>query len=264
LSNSKPINRLAHHLVEWIVERLPVIIYRERGGAFNYLVAIVLMGIALAVRMMIAPVNAGLQYVAFFPAVTLAAVVGGLWPGVFTTIIGLMLATFIFTAPYYSFSIEAIKTAMGSNFVFLMDGIIVCASIEAMHRYRARYAAELREAVLSKQVMQEQQAHINGLVDAAMDAIVSTDESQHIILFNHGAEQMFGYRAADIIGQSLDLLIPIRYRKIHVKHVDKFGKTGVTTRTMNHLGQSYGLRANGEEFPFEPKSGSYPAPIANN
>ena len=128
------------------MERLPALIHRERGGAFNYLAALALMGIALTVRMLIAPVNAGLQYVTFFPAVTLAAVVGGLWPGIFTTILGLMLATFIFTPPYYSFSIEAIETAMGSNLVFLMDGIIVCSSIEAMHRYRARYAAELIEA----------------------------------------------------------------------------------------------------------------------
>jgi signal transduction histidine kinase len=136
----------AHNLVEWVVERLPDIIHRERGGAFNYLVAIALMGLALLVRMAIAPVDAGLQYVAFFPAITLAAVVGGLWPGIFATMLGLSLATFIFTAPYYSFSIEAIKNAMGANLVFLMDGVIVCSSIEAMHRYRARYAAELKEA----------------------------------------------------------------------------------------------------------------------
>jgi diguanylate cyclase (GGDEF)-like protein/PAS domain S-box-containing protein len=84
-----------------------------------------------------------------------------------------------------------------------------------------------------------------------MDAIVSTDENQHIILFNHGAEQMFGYRSADIVGRHLDALIPNRFRKTHSKHVDDFGKTGMTTRTMNQPGQSYGLRANGEEFPFE-------------
>jgi signal transduction histidine kinase len=146
LSINRHINSFAHNLIEWVVERLPAIIHRERSGAVNYLIALALMGIALMVRMLIAPVNAGLQYVTFFPAVTLAAVVGGLWPGIFTTLLGLALATFIFTPPYYSFSIEAIKNAMGSNLVFLLDGIIVCSSIEAMHRYRARYAAELKEA----------------------------------------------------------------------------------------------------------------------
>ena len=146
MSLSKLINTFAHNLIEWVVERLPAIIHRERGDALNFLIALVLMGLALLLRLEIAPVSAGLQYITFFPAITLAAVVGGLWPGIFATMLGLSLATFIFTVPYYSFSFEAIKNAMGSNLVFLMDGVIVCSSIEAMHRYRASYAAELIEA----------------------------------------------------------------------------------------------------------------------
>ncbi|MFA6121079.1 MAG: PAS domain S-box protein [Sideroxydans sp.] len=111
--------------------------------------------------------------------------------------------------------------------------------------------SDITDRKLAEQGKQEQQARINGLIDAAMDAIVSADDNQNIIIFNHGAEQMFGHRAADIIGQPLDLLIPIRFRKTHCKHVDAFGKSGITTRTMNQPGQSYGLRANGDEFPFE-------------
>lgn len=110
---------------------------------------------------------------------------------------------------------------------------------------------DITERKQAEQEIQDQQDRINGLIESAMDAIVSADENQNIIIFNHGAEQMFGHRAADIIGQPLDLLLPIRYRETHSKHVDEFGKTGVTTRTMNRPGQSYGLRANGEEFPFE-------------
>jgi diguanylate cyclase (GGDEF)-like protein/PAS domain S-box-containing protein len=102
-----------------------------------------------------------------------------------------------------------------------------------------------------EQVLQDQQARLTGLIEAAMDAIVSTDENQIITLFNLGAEKMFGYTAKDMIGKHLDLLIPARYLSTHIKHVDEFGKTGVSTRTMNKLGQSFGLRANGEEFPFE-------------
>jgi signal transduction histidine kinase len=148
---TKHINTFAHNLIEWVVERLPAIIHRERGGVVNFIIATVLIVISLLVRLRIASVDAGLQYVAFFPAVTLAAVVGGLWPGIFATILGVSLATFIFTAPYYSVSIEALENAMGANLVFLMDGVIVCSSIEAMHRYRARYAAELKESRLKEE-----------------------------------------------------------------------------------------------------------------
>ena len=251
MSNNNPKNSFPHNLINWIVERLPALIHRESGGAINYLVATALVGIALLVRLFIAPVDAGLQYVAFFPAVTLAAVIGGLWPGLFATILGLSLGTFIFTFPYYSLSLEAVRNSIGGNFVFLMDGIIVCSSIEAMHRYRARYAKELDEIKLAKQFMQDQQERINGLVEAAMDIIISTDENQNIIMFNHSAERMFGYSAEEIIGQPLEKLLPQRFRETHGKHVTEFGMTGITKRSMNHLGQTNGLRANGEEFPFE-------------
>ena len=150
MSISKSINTFANNLIEWVIERLPAIIHWERGGAFNYLVAIVLVGIALWVRLAIAPISSGIQYITFFPAVTLAAVIGGLWPGVLATIIGLSLATFIFTPPYYSFSIEVLRTSLWSNMVFLTDGVIVCSSIEAMHRYRARYSEELRVAQINE------------------------------------------------------------------------------------------------------------------
>jgi len=99
--------------------------------------------------------------------------------------------------------------------------------------------------------MHIRQALLTALIDSAMDAIVSTDENQNVVIFNGAAELMFGYRADAVIGQSLDLLLPVRFREEHRKHMADFGKTGVTTRTMNMPGISYALRADGEEFPFE-------------
>lgn len=251
MNNNNPNNTLPQNFIEWIVFRLPAVIHRENEGKLNYLIAASFIAIALCVRVGLAPVDVGLQYVAFFPAVTLAAVVGGLWPGLFATVLGLIVVTFIFTAPYYSFSTESLRNSLGGNLLFLFDGVIVCSVIEAMHRYRAKYASELIDAKLAKQVLHNQQVRMNTLIDSAMDAIVSTDENQIIILFNHGAEQVFGYRADEVIGKPLEMLIPVRYRGGHGKHVDEFGKTGVTTRSMSQLGQTYGLHANGEEFPIE-------------
>jgi len=99
--------------------------------------------------------------------------------------------------------------------------------------------------------IKEQQEYLKGFVDSAMDAIVSMDENQNITLFNPAAEQVFGYRAADIIGQPLEKLIPARYRGAHRQHVEDYGRTGITARSMNVPGIAYGVRANGEEFPFE-------------
>jgi K+-sensing histidine kinase KdpD len=98
---------------------------------------------ALWVRLALAPVEAGLQYVTFFPSVTLAAVFAGYRAGLLASVIGVIFATYFFTPPYYSFSNEVFKLSLWSNIVFLVDGFIVSFSIEAMHRYRNRFKREL-------------------------------------------------------------------------------------------------------------------------
>ena len=50
-------------------------------------------------------------------------------------------------------------------------------------------------------IMKERQDRLDSLIESAMDAIVSTDGDQNIILFNRAAEQIFGHRAEDVIGQ---------------------------------------------------------------
>lgn len=90
-----------------------------------------------------------------------------------------------------------------------------------------------------------------GIVAAAMDAIISTDADQRITLFNGAAEAMFQYPAAEVLGQPLDVLIPLRFRAAHRAHVDGFGRGGTTSRSMQSPGELVGLRADGEEFPIE-------------
>lgn len=94
-------------------------------------------------------------------------------------------------------------------------------------------------------------ARLGGLLDSAMDAIVSVDASQHIVLYNRAAERIFGHAAAAVLGQPLAMLIPARFRERHVHEVERFGTTGTTSRRMGDQTVLYGLRANGEEFPLE-------------
>ncbi|MCW7463363.1 PAS domain S-box protein [Leptospira limi] len=101
-----------------------------------------------------------------------------------------------------------------------------------------------------KQIL-ESEAKLTQIIDSAMDAIISIDNSKKIVLFNGAAEKMFGYESKEIMGKPLDQLIPENFRKQHDKHIDQFGKTGVSRRAMGALGQISGLRFNGEEFPIE-------------
>lgn len=109
---------------------------------------------------------------------------------------------------------------------------------------------------VSKYLRIEQQAKDNekqmaNIIDSAMDAIITADRNQNIILFNKAAEAIFGYNAEQVMGKALDLLIPTRFHTAHRKHIHNFEKTGVSNRRMGHLGIITGVRMNGEEFPLE-------------
>jgi PAS domain S-box-containing protein len=97
----------------------------------------------------------------------------------------------------------------------------------------------------------ETKRRLEGIVDSAMDAIITIDERHDIILFNPAAERMFGVIRDEAIGQPISRFIPARFREGHDEHIRRFRKTGVTARRMGALGAISGLRADGEEFPIE-------------
>jgi PAS domain S-box-containing protein len=110
---------------------------------------------------------------------------------------------------------------------------------------------DITERKLAQETLRRSQAQLAGVIGSAMDAIVSVDEDQRIVLFNSAAERMFLYPAEEAIGQPLDRFIPKRFHPGHRKHIEEFGRTHVTRRAMGSLGAIFGLRSDGEEFPVE-------------
>lgn len=94
-------------------------------------------------------------------------------------------------------------------------------------------------------------ARLAGLLDSAMDAIITVDEAQNIVMYNRAAERTFGWTAQEVRGRPLDVLLPERFRGSHGGHVRRFGATGVTSRRMSGSTVVYGLRKSGDEFPVD-------------
>ncbi len=85
----------------------------------------------------------------------------------------------------------------------------------------------------------------------AEDGIISVDAEQKISFFNLKAEQMFGYRAEEVLGKPLQMLLPERYRKAHLGEVSAFGRSRDASRWMSDRGPVTGLRKDGTEFPVD-------------
>ena len=95
------------------------------------------------------------------------------------------------------------------------------------------------------------EGRLRGILDSAMDGIITVDDQQKIVLFNSAAEEMFGCPQEQAIGSPLAWFIPDRYRDAHTRHVEEFGSTGITSRRMGGARVVTGLRRNGEEFPID-------------
>lgn len=132
----------------------------------------------------------------------------------------------------------------------LAAGLIASIAFAALvHALQRRRGAAVDPGASSRGILNE--ARMMGIIRSSMEAIITIDEKQTVVIFNPMAEQVFGVSAMEAIGAPLSRFIPERFRAAHAKHVDQFGVTGVSERQMGRQRVLFGLRANGEEFPIE-------------
>jgi PAS domain S-box-containing protein len=88
------------------------------------------------------------------------------------------------------------------------------------------------------------------ILDTAPDAMVVVNQHGKIVFVNAQTEKMFGYRRETLLGQSLEMLIPERFRGSHAGHVTRyFAHPG--TRAMGSGLELFGRRADGTELAIE-------------
>lgn len=106
--------------------------------------------------------------------------------------------------------------------------------------------AAIRDVTERKKV----EAKFRGLLEAAPDAMVIVDGDGRIVLLNSQAERVFGYGRAELLGQTIETLVPTRYRARHAGHRDGYF-SDPRVRPMGSGLELFGLRRDGVEFPVE-------------
>lgn len=109
----------------------------------------------------------------------------------------------------------------------------------------------ISERKQTEAALKTSQVRFAGIVEIAKDAIISVDANQRITLFNQGAEAIFGYTSEEILGQSLDRLLPERFVTPHRRYMGGFAHSDGKARRMGERSEIFGLRKDGSEFPAE-------------
>jgi diguanylate cyclase (GGDEF)-like protein/PAS domain S-box-containing protein len=107
---------------------------------------------------------------------------------------------------------------------------------------------EIFERKRIEEALRLSEARFSGILDIAHEAIISIDEGHRILLFNKGAEQIFGYSQQEVLGGPMDILLPERFRAKHWEHVLSFVQSDVVSRRVGGRREILGKRKNGEEF----------------
>jgi PAS domain S-box-containing protein len=107
---------------------------------------------------------------------------------------------------------------------------------------------DITERKANERRLWDREARLGSVLEAAPDAIVMVDGEGRVVLVNAQTERLFGYARDALIGQSIDVLVPLRIRERHAGHRRAFA-TAPRVRSMGEGMDLAGQRADGSEFP---------------
>jgi PAS domain S-box-containing protein len=113
-----------------------------------------------------------------------------------------------------------------------------------------RDAESRRERRRAEEALAASEARFRALLESAPQGVIAIDENGLVVLVNARTEEMFGYSRDELLGQTLDILLPERYRAAHLGHRRQYF-AHPRTRPMGLGLDLWGQRKSGDEFPLE-------------
>jgi two-component system sensor kinase FixL len=209
------------------------------SGIDGYLIAMAAVAVTLAVSVALKPFLDGRPLlILFVPALLAASMLGGLGPGLFAIVLGLIGSAAVDSASGWSTLPEVV-----SSLAFISVGIGLALFGDRLKRSR-------RETEERTDDLMMREAHLRSILDTVPDAMIVIDERGIMTSFSRAAERLFGYSADEAIGKNVKMLMPEPYRGSHDGYVARY----LATRERRIIGIGrvvVGERKDGSTFPME-------------
>ena len=176
----------------------------------RYLAAVlIVVGFAVVRLEFLRVMGNSAPYLIFFPAVIMAALYGGRGPGLLATLLAGLSANYFWVEPTGSFKISNTPDVI-AFVIFLANGGLVSWLTKAMLHAQAqsRLAESQAQLAVERQRAMESQVLLAAIINCSADAIIGRTRNGIITSWNRGAERIFGYATAEVIGKLMPELIP--------------------------------------------------------
>ena len=215
-----------------------------------YLLMLALIAGLTALRYALLPVMqlVGPMAVYFF-AIGVAALYGGLPLAIFTCVICVAVATFVFVEPQFGFQV-AHAADLALVWIFIANAIMFGIAGEIHLRVRRREARLLDSLNEIRQSSVLNERTTQAMLESSSQGIFGINTDGSIRIANRAAHRMFGYEPGELLGQSIEILIDAPLRAAHAGHRANFF-TAPKERPMMHGLKLEGRRKDGSLFPIE-------------
>jgi len=149
-----------------------------------------------------------------------------------------------------SFALMGVMSVLGLAGLALVIGRLRRTSADLTQRANA-LEGEIAERQGVEAALRESEERYRHIINAAADAIISIDEAGLVCEFNRAAEQIFGFRQAEVLGKPLTAIIPERLRAQHMAGLQRYLATGQRHLPRWQNIELPGLTKDGREFPLE-------------
>lgn len=211
----------------------------NRSALFRYSFALVAAGFGYLIRIALVPIaHDQAPFLSFAPAVLLASAFGGFGPGVLATVAS---AALVFP------TLSKFPELTAGEFVNTATFAVVGFGIAWLGGRLRRIGLHATQAARD---LAAREAHLKSIVDTVPEAVIVIDEHGTIQSFSATAEELFGYAAAEMVGQNVRILMSPPDSDRHDEYIRNYLKTG--QRHVIGIGRTVvARRKDGETFPVE-------------